>query len=52
MTAFKVGTRFTPFKLIYWLEGVTPMEFIVPSFRVATLKKLSKKTYMVKRLII
>lgn len=30
----------TPFRLVYGLEAVVPMEFVVPSLRVATKKKL------------
>ena len=40
-TAFKVGSGFTPFRLVYGLEAIVPMEFIVPSLRVATTMKLS-----------
>ncbi|MCO5605726.1 hypothetical protein L7F22_059910 [Adiantum nelumboides] len=34
-TAFKVTTGMTPFKLVYGLEAVVPMEFVVPSLRVS-----------------
>ena len=34
-TAFKVATGMTPFKLVYGLEAVVPMEFLVPSLRIA-----------------
>ncbi|MCO5557090.1 hypothetical protein L7F22_010646 [Adiantum nelumboides] len=37
-TAFKVTTRMTPFKIVYGLEVVVPMEFLVPSLRVSTEK--------------
>ena len=40
-TAFKVTTGMTPFKLVYGLEAVVPMEFLVPSLRVAADSKLS-----------
>ncbi|MCO5615055.1 hypothetical protein L7F22_069343 [Adiantum nelumboides] len=40
-TAFKVTTRMTPFKSVYGLEAVVPMEFLVPSLRVAVQQKLS-----------
>ena len=35
-TAFKVSTGLTPFRLVYGMEVVVPMEFIVPSLRVAS----------------
>lgn len=41
-TAYKVTTGFTPFKLVYGLEAVVPMEFLVPSLRVAVAHKLSE----------
>lgn len=34
-TAFKVSIGFTPFKLVYGLEAVVPMEYLVPSLRIA-----------------
>ena len=37
-TAFKVSTGMTPFKLVYGLEAVVPMEFVVPSLRVSAEK--------------
>ncbi|MCO5574484.1 hypothetical protein L7F22_028269 [Adiantum nelumboides] len=37
-TAFKVTTGMTPFKLVYGLEAVVPMEFVVPSLRVFSQK--------------
>lgn len=33
--------RVTPFKLVYGLEAVVPMEFLVPSLRIAIDHKLS-----------
>lgn len=39
-TAFKVTTGFTPFKLVYGLEVVVPMEFLVPSLKVAITNRL------------
>ena len=40
-TAFKVSTSSTPFKLVYGLEAVVPMEYLVPSLRVAAENRLS-----------
>ena len=40
-TTIKVSTGFTPFKLVYGLEAVVPMEFLVPSLRIAAENKLS-----------
>ena len=39
-TSFKVATGFTPFKLVYGVEAVVPMEFLVPSLRIAAAEKL------------
>ena len=39
-TAFKVTTGMTPFRLVYGLEAVVPMEFVVPSLRVAADQRL------------
>ncbi|MCO5598130.1 hypothetical protein L7F22_052222 [Adiantum nelumboides] len=41
-TAFKVTTGMTPFRLVYGLEAVVPMEFVVPSLRV-TAEKMTPK---------
>ena len=34
-TAFKVATGMTPFKLVYGIEAVVPMEYVIPSLRLA-----------------
>lgn len=34
-TAYKVATSLTPFRLVYGLEIVVPMEYIIPSLRSA-----------------
>ena len=39
-TAYKVSIGLTPFKLAYGLEAVVPMEFVVPSLRIAMTEKL------------
>ena len=39
-TSYKVATGFTPFKLVYGVEAVVPMEFLVPSLRIAAAEKL------------
>ena len=39
-TTFKVTTGMTPFRLVYGLEAVVPMEFLVPSLRIALDQKL------------
>ncbi|WP_219824490.1 hypothetical protein, partial [Enterobacter cloacae complex sp. 4DZ1-17B1] len=41
-TAFKVTTGMTPFKLVYGLEAMVPMEFVVPSLRVSAEKQSPK----------
>ena len=40
-TAFKVTTGMTPFRLIYGLEVVVPMEYVVQSLRVSSQDKMS-----------
>jgi hypothetical protein len=35
-TTCKKMTMLTPFKLVYGLEAVVPMEYLVPSLRIAT----------------
>ncbi|MCO5614955.1 hypothetical protein L7F22_069241 [Adiantum nelumboides] len=37
-TTFKVTIGITPFKLMYGLEAIVPMEFVVPSLRVSAQK--------------
>ena len=37
--AYKVSTGMTPFRLTYGLEAVVPMEYIVPSLRIAIEEK-------------
>ena len=36
-TAYKKGTGYTPFQLVYGLEAVVPIEFVVPSLHIACL---------------
>ncbi|MCO5599314.1 hypothetical protein L7F22_053415 [Adiantum nelumboides] len=33
--AFKVATRMTPFKLVFGIEAVVPMEYVIPSLRLS-----------------
>lgn len=40
-TAYKVTTGMTPFRLVYGLEAVVPMEFVVPSLRIAIQNRMS-----------
>ncbi len=40
-TAYKVSTGMTPFRMVYGLEAIVPMEFVVPSLRIAIQHKLS-----------
>jgi hypothetical protein len=35
-TTFKKLTMKTPFKLVYYLEEVVPMEYLVPNLRIAS----------------
>ena len=39
-TSYKVTTGMTPFRMAYGLEAVVPMEFMVPSLRMAMQEKL------------
>ena len=34
-TAYKVATGMTPFKLVYGMEAVVPMEYVIPSLRIS-----------------
>ena len=40
-TAYKVATGMTPFKLVYGMEAVVPMEYVIPSLRLAVQHRLS-----------
>ena len=50
-TTCKKLTGHTPFKLAYGQEVVMPMEYIVPSLRVATLTDLVGEDTLVERLL-
>ena len=39
--AYKVSTGMTPFRMVYGLEAIVPMEFVIPSLRVAIQHKLT-----------
>ena len=39
-TSYKVTTGMTPFRMAYGLEAVVPMEFMIPSLRMAVQEKL------------
>ena len=39
-TSYKVTTGMTPFRMTYGLEAVVPMEFMIPSLRMAVQQKL------------
>ena len=39
-TSYKVATGFTPFKLVFGVEAIVPMEFLVPSLRIAVAERL------------
>ena len=41
--AYKVTTNMTPFRLVYGLEAVVPMEYVVPSLRIAIQAKMTPK---------
>ena len=42
-TAYIVATHCTPFSLAFGLEAVMPMEFLVPSLRVAVQERLTEE---------
>ena len=43
-TVNKVATHCTPFSLAFGLEAVIPMEYLVPSLRVAVHERLIEKS--------
>lgn len=49
-TAFKVTTSATPFSLVYGVESVLPIEFEVPSLRIAIDSRLTTNKSLVHRL--
>ena len=49
-TTCKTLTRHTPFKLVYGQEVVVPLEFLVPSLRVATITQMTKRGTVQERL--
>ena len=42
-TTYKVSTRMTPFRLVYGIEAIVPIEFVVPSLRISVAQKLSSE---------
>ena len=48
-TAYKVATWMTPFKLVYGMEAVVPMEYVIPSLRLAVQHCLSSEDSVVHR---
>jgi len=42
-TTFKATTGQTPFSLVYGLEAIIPMEFLVPTLRIAVSKRLNRE---------
>ena len=49
-TTCKKLTRQTPFQLVYDVEAVMPMEYIVPSLRIATLTGITNHGALEERL--
>ena len=49
-TAFKVSTGLTPFRLVYGMEAMVSMEFIVPSLRVAVSNRVIQEDSLKQRL--
>ena len=48
-TAYKVATGLTPFRLVYGLEAIFPMEYIIPSLRIAIQHRLSPEDSVIHR---
>lgn len=48
--AFKVVTGLTPFKLAFGMEAITPVEYVVPSLRLAVQERLLPEDSLVYRL--
>ncbi|KAL3680009.1 hypothetical protein R1sor_022965 [Riccia sorocarpa] len=49
-TAYKATTNHTPFHLVYGIEALVPMEFIVPTLRISTEYQLNHEDMMNRRL--
>ena len=49
--AYKKGTEYTPFQLVYGLEVVVPIEFVVPSLRIACLMRWDDQKSLEERLM-
>jgi hypothetical protein len=49
-TAYKVTTQFTPFQLVYGQEAILPIEFEIPSLRVAIENRLGDEDSLKARL--
>jgi len=49
-TTYKVSTRTTPFSLVFGVEAILPMEFEVPSLRIAKDERLDDSQSMKDRL--
>lgn len=48
-TAYKVATGMTPFKLVYGIEAVVPMEYVIPSLRLTVHHRLNPKESILHR---
>lgn len=49
-TTYKMATRKTPFSLVYGLEAIVPLEYIVPTLRTVVDNRLSEKDSKEERL--
>ncbi|KAL3685682.1 hypothetical protein R1sor_003704 [Riccia sorocarpa] len=49
-TAYKATTNHTPFHMVYGVEALVPMEFIVPTLRIATEYNLNPEEMLQRRL--
>jgi transposase InsO family protein len=50
-TAYKVTTQFTPFQLVYGQEAILPIEFEIPSLRIAIENRLGEDESLKTRLV-
>lgn len=48
-TAYKVATGMTPFKLVYGVETVVPMEYVISSLRIAVQHRMSPEESVLHR---
>lgn len=50
-TTYKKGTGYTPFQLVYGLEAIVPIKFVVPSLRISCLMRWDDQKLLEERLM-